>query len=305
MRCSNCGNEIPDNSAFCTSCGAPVTSQPMGNDQSYQQPQQGAYQQPQGAYQQPQGGYQQPQQGDYNQPYQQGGYQQPQGGYNQPYQQGGYQQPQGGYNQPYQQGGYQQPQGGYNQPYQQPQVNYGGSKVDFQGVVSDLKTNIFKTIGLVGAILIFLSSFLPGWVYAKYGSDSESAGLFAEDGGILKLYGILLLIISLAMIVFALSDFIRVPAIKNFAQKFNSLPFSAFYLPAASLILFFLATFNSNFRDVIDAINEIKDMYSSWMGSSSDISGGYGYAFWFCLIGIILTLVPAVMSLINKNKNTY
>ena len=273
MRCSNCGNEIPDNSAFCTSCGAPVTSQPMGNDQSYQQPQQGAYQQPQGAYQQPQGGYQQPQQGDYNQPYQQGGYQ--------------------------------QPQGGYNQPYQQPQVNYGGSKVDFQGVVSDLKTNIFKTIGLVGAILIFLSSFLPGWVYAKYGSDSESAGLFAEDGGILKLYGILLLIISLAMIVFALSDFIRVPAIKNFAQKFNSLPFSAFYLPAASLILFFLATFNSNFRDVIDAINEIKDMYSSWMGSSSDISGGYGYAFWFCLIGIILTLVPAVMSLINKNKNTY
>ena len=281
MRCSNCGNEIPDNSAFCTSCGAPVTSQPMGNDQPYQQPQQGAYQQP---YQQ-QGGYQQPQQGDYQQPYQQGGYQQPQGGYNQPYQQGGYQQP------------YQQ--------YQQPQVNYGGNKVDFQGVVSDLKTNIFKTIGLVGALLIFLSSFLPGWVYAKYGSDSESAGLFAEDGGILKLYGILLLIISLAMIVFALSDFIHVPAIKNFAQKFNSLPFSAFYLPAASLILFFLATFNSNFRDVIDAIKEIKDMYSSWMGSSSDISGGYGYAFWFCLIGIILTLVPAVMSIINKNKNTY
>lgn len=60
MFCTNCGNNIPDGSAACPVCGAPVQVQQP------QQPQQPAYQQP--AYQQP--AYQQP-------PYQQPMYQQP------------------------------------------------------------------------------------------------------------------------------------------------------------------------------------------------------------------------------------
>lgn len=75
MFCNNCGNQIPDNSAFCPNCGA-AFSQPQ--QPVYQQPQQPQYGQPQ--YGQPQYGqpqYGQPQYGQpqYGQP---GGYMPPQ-----------------------------------------------------------------------------------------------------------------------------------------------------------------------------------------------------------------------------------
>ena len=101
MICKQCGTQLPDNAAFCTSCGARMqqpSAQP-GQQQPYQQ--QGYQQQ---GYQQQ--GYQQPYQ---QQPYQQQGYQQ------QGYQQQGYQQ------QPYQQQGYQQQ--GYPQDSYAPTVN--------------------------------------------------------------------------------------------------------------------------------------------------------------------------------------
>ena len=96
MFCKSCGKEIPESTAFCQHCGAPVEAQT-------QQYQPYNYGQPQSNYQQPEA----PQQ-----PY---GYQQP-GGYQQqpPY---GYQQPGGYQQQPY---GYQQPNpadipsGGFN-----------------------------------------------------------------------------------------------------------------------------------------------------------------------------------------------
>lgn len=71
MFCTNCGNQIPDNSAFCPNCGT-TPSAPAQQPQQpvYQQPQQPVYQQPaypqQPAYQQPV--YQQPQQPAYQQP---------------------------------------------------------------------------------------------------------------------------------------------------------------------------------------------------------------------------------------------
>lgn len=101
MFCPHCGTNLPDDTKFCSSCGASLATAeaPQQAQPQYQQPEQQAYQQPQ--YRQPQQAYQQPQ------------YQQPQQAYQQPqYQQQAYQQPQ------YQQQAYQQPQ--YQQPYGQP-----------------------------------------------------------------------------------------------------------------------------------------------------------------------------------------
>ncbi len=82
MNCSHCNNFIPQGSAACPTCGAPVQA-PAGNGYQQNMNQNNGYQQP-GGYQQQPGGYQQP------------GYQQPYNQYQQPYNQ--YQQPYGGYN---------------------------------------------------------------------------------------------------------------------------------------------------------------------------------------------------------------
>lgn len=74
MFCPNCGNQCPDGTKFCQSCGTPLTNNQQQNTQPDFNNQQANYQQPN--YQQPNQQYQQP---NYNQ------YQQP--NYNQPYQQ--------------------------------------------------------------------------------------------------------------------------------------------------------------------------------------------------------------------------
>ena len=77
--CVNCGAQIPEGAAFCTSCGSPAQAAPAQAQQPAQQSQQTQPQYQQQPYQQQQQAYQQPAQ----QPYQQQ-YQQP---YQQPYQQ--------------------------------------------------------------------------------------------------------------------------------------------------------------------------------------------------------------------------
>ena len=82
MFCPNCGNQCPDGTKFCQSCGTPLTNNQQQNTQPDFNNQQANYQQPNQQYQQPNQQYQQPNYNQYQQPNQ---YRQPM--YNQPYQQ--------------------------------------------------------------------------------------------------------------------------------------------------------------------------------------------------------------------------
>ena len=75
MFCPNCGNQCPDGTKFCQSCGTPLTNNQQQNTQPDFNNQQANYQQPNQQYQQP----------NYNQYQQPNQYRQPM--YNQPYQQ--------------------------------------------------------------------------------------------------------------------------------------------------------------------------------------------------------------------------
>ena len=209
--------------------------------------QQAQPQQPNMQYQQPQMQYQQPQQ-QYQDPQQQ------------------YQQPQQQYQQPQQQWQAQQPTGQYSAP--------GGSFID------KIKANPLFITSVVGYFFLFIVAWFPRWVSAL----GSGAGLFASDGGILKLWAILfLLLCACGVIVEIVGE--NNASLGGIVTKFKSLPFSQFYIPAVALILWILCITNSTFRLVIN---------SSW-GLAH-----WGFCMYLCIIAIILLLVRPVMALIQK-----
>lgn len=273
MNCMTCGAVIPDGMTNCPQCGQPV----------------------QMAYQQPMGGYQQPMGQPMQQPM---GYQQPMG---QPMQQpmGGYQQPMG---QPMQQQmGYQQPMGGYQQPMGQPmyQAPMGGG-FNSAGFMNDMKTNYMKLIGLIGALLIFISPFFNWVSYSiKYDGEKEKDHLnmfkFGSDGvGIFTFYAIMFLILGLALIAFALADYI--PAL----QRLKMLPnvqYIEIGIVAAALLILILAFFNGEYKDGIEALKSMVKL-----AKLGGVSGhaGRGLGPMFALLGIIASAFPRVTALLKK-----
>ena len=218
---------------------------------------------------------QQPQQGiQYQQPGQQ--YQQPGPQYQQQYQQPGQQ-----YQQPGPQ--YQQP-GQMYQDYSQNQNKFGASNGG--NIMATITKDPFMICTCVGLFFMFISSWFPRWVQA---SGYGGAGLFASNGGILKLYAFLFIAIV------AWEVIIHFNVIPEVVGKFRSLPFSQFYLPALALIVWILCMTNSNFRMYVNAGKQVKEL----TGVSTS---GYGFIAWLCLISILLLLVRPVMKIVKKEQ---
>ncbi len=279
MNCSLCGAVIPDGQSVCPNCGNQI--QPMGG---YQQPVQpmGGYQQPV----QPMGGYQQPVQpmGGYQQPVQpMGGYQQqaqPMGGYQQQAQpMGGYQQPMGGYQQPM--GGYQQPMGGYQQ-------SMGGG---FNGYLNGLLADGMRIIGLIGAILLFITPLLP-WAKMKLWGEKETQNMFGigSDFGIFTFFGIMFMLISVILILFDIAEMI--PALSNIKMKLS--PYLVYIecgLIVLALLFIILGLANGD-------VNEVLEYVEDWGGKASHGSGPV-----FGFIAVILAAVPRVLNILHVNVN--
>ena len=234
----------------------PMGGSKMENNtqQNYGQPQQQGYGQPQQQFQQGYGQPQQPQQQGYGQP-------QPQ-----QFQQQGYGQPQ----QQFQQQGY---------GYQQPQMRQAGPKVEISFNFDKIKTINYRVIA---AFLLFFSAILPSWYcYTEHGA-SAGFGLFVKDGGIYKLWAILILLS--AIFVFAL-EYEIVPACNNLLK---SLPFGEFYVPALAFVSFILATFVKTKE--IKAAVKFADMK-------------FGFCWWYALVAIILLLIKPVVKAIRGELN--
>lgn len=285
MNCSLCGAVIPEGQTVCPNCGSPV--QPMGG---YQQPVQpmGGYQQPV----QPMGGYQQ-------QAQPMGGYQQqaqPMGGYQQPM--GGYQQPMGGYQQPM--GGYQQPMGGYQQPM-------GGG---FNGLINAFKADVMKLVGLIGALLIFLTP-LFNWVSLKMKYDGESEkehmNMFgiAGDGdvGVFAFFGIMLMLIGIILFVWEIADyFAPIANIKmNVVAKLGpNTIYVELGLIALALLFVILGLANGEVNDVIEMGKDTIDMLKEWYdGVKGHCNHGLGPVVGF--IGVIAAAAPRVLAMLHIN----
>ena len=250
MNCPFCGAQIPDGAAFCPNCGAPSTPQQAEQQQTVLNGQPQAAPGPQ---------YQQQPQAAPDPQYQQ----QPYGAPGPQYQQ-----------QPYGAAG--QPQPAANQQWQQKKQSFAAAGQ--QSFVDSVKGDPIKICTLVGFFFTFLGSFLPAWVSA----GGIGVGLFAGDGGILKLYGILFLFGSIFGILLEFSS--HAQGLKALSDAVKKLPYSQFYIPGLFFIVYLLARFNGNFRLVVS-------FGASW-----------GFAKWICLIGVLLLFVRPVMKLIKKEE---
>ena len=237
MNCPNCGNPQQDGTQFCGICGTPLQ---QAGGQQYQQPGQ-QYQQPGMQYQQQPGMQYQQQPGMQYQ--QQPGMQ--------------YQQQPG--QQYQQQSGMQQ---GY-MPTQQPKM---------VRVPKYEKPSILR---MIGAVLIFIPTIVPIWFGQGMSGGYAGAGFFVTGGGILALWGVLLMLTAVAMMVLE----VDVNAFRQIQGKFNAFPYARFYLPGFALFLLLMGTFAHS-------------------AGTHDI----GWGWWLCLIGILLSCVAPVMDIVKGKK---
>ena len=163
---------------------------------------------------------------------------------------------------------------------QQQNVGYSGNKGSF---VDMIKAKPIKLTTYIGYFFIFITSFLPGWITSNIGGGE---GLLVTGGGILKLYALLFVLISVCGILVEFGSII--PALNGIAGKFKALPFSQFYLPGLAFIVWLLSILNGEFRDK--------------MGSFFGLSVGYGICMYLCIIGILLVLVRPIMAIVKKEE---
>ncbi len=211
---------------------------------------------------------------------------QPMGGYQQPVQpMGGYQQPMQPMGQP-QQMGYQQPMGGYQQPMQQAAPMGGG--INTGAIVGALKGDLMKTVGLVGAFLIFISPFFT-WLKLKMWGEKESGNLFdiadLDDCGIFTLLAFLLLIVGAAIMFWDLADY--APAFAKVKMSLAKIPYFELILCGVALIVVIVCLAHGE-------LNEYIELVEDWGG---DASRGIGPV--VGILGVLAATAPRVCNLLG------
>ena len=165
----------------------------------------------------------------------------------------------------------QQPNMQYQQPMQNQRVSTGNNFADI------IRQQPLKIVTYVGFFFLFLASFLP-WVSAF----GIGAGLWASDGGILKLWALFFVLVAACKSIVLFGSNIR--ALKGVVEGYKRLPFSQFYIPAFVILLFILVICNSMLRTTVK-------YGASW-----------GLCFYLCIIAIILLLVRPVMCIVKKQE---
>ena len=196
-------------------------------------------------------------------------------------------QPMGGYQQPV------QPMGGYQQPvqpmggYQQAQPMGGG----FNAYLNGLLANGMRMLGLIGAILLFITPLLP-WASMKLWSNKETTNMFGigKDFGIFTFFAIMFMLISVVLILSDIAEMI--PAVANLKMKLGSyIVYIECGLLVLALLFIILGLVNGDVNDVLEYVED-------WGGKASHGSGPV-----FGFIAVILAALPRVLNILHINVN--
>lgn len=181
---------------------------------------------------------------------------------------------------------------------------YEGPFINLIGYVKSLGTDISNLLVLIGAVLLYISPFLP-WIWEtlhkvhKKGNLFDMAGKSAEMSiktPVLGIMGILILISAFMMMLISAREYIK-PIWKyrnNFIIRI---------VPLVLAVIAFIVIFkNKNYEVMLSGMKSLKDTAVS-LNQSSVYSYGRGLGFIFCIAGMALYAVAVVMDFFKNGKN--
>lgn len=184
-------------------------------------------------------------------------------------------------------------------------VEEQGAFFDLSGYVSRLKSSITILLALIGALLLYFSSF-SSWLWSRLFDDKTSANLF--DLGIKSqemylgsskflILGILTFAAGLLMLIMSASAFIRpIKKIHNNQLLTLILKLSPIII---SIVVFILILKDNTYSTVYNNIKSQIELAKS-LGASSNFDGGRGLGPIFYIAG---TCLYAISVLIDMTEN--
>ncbi|MDE6025642.1 MAG: zinc ribbon domain-containing protein [Lachnospiraceae bacterium] len=156
-----------------------------------------------------------------------------------------------------------------------------GTFFDLSGYIDKLKSSITILLALIGALLLYFSSF-SSWIWSRLFDDKVSANLF--DLGIKSqdmylgsskflIFGILTLAVGILMLIMSASSFIRpLKKLQNNSLLTLILKLLPIILSIVILILIFKDnTYSTAYNNIANQIELAKSL-----GASSNFDGGRG-----------------------------
>lgn len=181
---------------------------------------------------------------------------------------------------------------------------YKGPFLNLIGYVKSLGSEISNLLVLIGAVLLYISPFLP-WVWQTLHKVHKKGNLFDMAGKnadmaiktpILGVMAILLLLSGFMMMFISAREYFK-PIWKyrnNFIVRLIPL--------VLSIIAFVVILKNKNYCDYLSSMKSLKDTAIS-LNQSSVFSYGRGLGFIFCIAGIAIYAVATLFDYIKYKKN--
>ena len=147
---------------------------------------------------------------------------------------------------------------------------------------NSMKANPVKWVEVGGIFLIFLSVFIPSWVVLKvpFFNISESASIW-ESGAFWVLVALSFIVLTADLVLIWLDV---IPPLSGIVATYKKLPFSQLYVPAYVFIFWALYM-------IVNAAS---------LKGGEYVKLYFGIGFWLCFIGVILSIIPGIIMLVQK-----
>lgn len=181
--------------------------------------------------------------------------------------------------------------------------NYQGPFLNFSGYVKSLGSDTPMLLGLISAILVYLSPFFS-WLWKEHFEVRDSANLFELGGkhaelalhsGLLIAMAVLIMLSAIDMLVFSGCKYIG--PLKAFEKNYIIR-----ILPAVLALIFLLVVLKSkDYSGALEFINN-QEAKAEDLGTGFNFSGGMGLGVYMLILGDVLYVTSVLMSYMKRNK---
>lgn len=182
-------------------------------------------------------------------------------------------------------------------------AKYDGPFLDFSGYVKSLGNDTSVLVGLLAAILVYLSPFFT-WMWIEHFGVKKSANLFelgakngemAINAGILTVMAILLMLSALDMLAFSGCKYVG--PLKSFENNYL-----VRILPVIMTVIFLIIILNcDNYVLKLDSIVAQREK-TAQLGSELNFDGGKGVGIVLLIAGQVLYTISVLIDYVKRKK---